>query len=100
MTKIDKSKYPLLDRMAGGLFQGLGRTISSEDELPRFLLTFFRESEIEALRAELEEILSKNLNDKEWEEYWYNSSAYSFPKNAKSSNRLLQMVVEETRRHK
>ena len=81
--------------MAGALFQGLGRSFSSEDQLPAFLLDFFRESEFEGLLTELQQIASKNLSDWDWEKYWYSSPAYSFPKNAESSTRLLQLMTRE-----
>jgi hypothetical protein len=95
MSQIDRNRYPLFNRMAGALFQGLGRHFSSEDQLPAFLLEFFRETELEGLLAELQQISSMNLNDEEWEEYWYSSPAYSFPKDAGSSTRLIKMVVAE-----
>jgi hypothetical protein len=59
------------------------------------LLEFFRETEIEGLLAELQQISSMNLNDEEWEEYWYSSPASSFPRDATSSTRLVQMVMAE-----
>jgi len=83
--------------MAGALFQGIGRYVSSEDQLPAFLLDFFLETEIDSLLAELQQISSTNLNDEEWEEYWYSSPAASVPKDARSSTRMVQMVLEEIR---
>ena len=100
MSQIDRNRYPLFDRMTGALFQGIWRHISSEDQLPAFLLSFFRDDEIESLLAELQQISSMNLNDKEWEEYWYGSQAGSAPIDAKSSTRLIQMVMAEIRVHR
>jgi hypothetical protein len=94
MSQIDRNLYPLFNRMAGALFQGIGRHIS-EDQLPAFLLSFFLETEIESLLAELQQISSMNLNDKEWEEYWRGSPAHSVPTDAKSSTGLIQMVMAE-----
>ncbi|WP_074127768.1 hypothetical protein [Bradyrhizobium sp. NAS96.2] len=95
MKPIDPIQYPLFNRMVVGLFQGVGRSFSSEDQLPAFLLEFFHESEIERLLTELQQIASKNLSDREWEKFWYRGPAYSFPKNAESSNRLVRLVVKE-----
>src|SRR5262249_19299056 len=95
MRRIDPDRFPLFNRMAGALFQGIGRHLSSEDQLPAFLLDFFLESEIESLLAELQQISSMNLHDEEWEEYWYSSPAASVPKDARSSTRLIQMVMAE-----
>ncbi|MES5484929.1 hypothetical protein QMZ05_19400 [Bradyrhizobium sp. INPA03-11B] len=95
MNPIDNVKYPLFDRMVSALFQGLGRSFSSEDQLPAFLLSFFNERETEGLLIELQQIAAKNLNDQEWEEYWYSSPAYSFPKNAEGSDRLVRIVMRE-----
>ena len=94
MSAIDQKQYPLFSRMVGALFQGIVRTISSEDQLLGFLLSFFQESEMGELLKELKEISSKNLSDKEWEEFWYSSPANTFPTDAKSSNRLVHMVVD------
>jgi len=93
----DPNRYPLFNRMAGALFQGIGRYVSSEDQLPAFLLDFFLETEIDSLLAELQQISSTNLNDEEWEEYWYSSPAASVPKDARSSTRMVQMVMAEIR---
>jgi hypothetical protein len=97
MSQIDRNRYPLFDRMARALFPGIWRHISSEDQLPAFLLSFFLETEIESLLAELEQISAMNLNDEEWEEYWYSSPAASVPKDAKSSTQMIQIVMAEIR---
>src|SRR5260370_25108719 len=95
MAAIDPNKYPLFTRMASGLFPGIFRMTTSEDQLNSFLLSFFRESEIGGLLTELEQISSKNLSDKEWGEYRYKSSpASSFPEGAASTRRFLRIVMD------
>ena len=49
VSRIDRTQFPLFHRMAGALFQGFRRHLSSEDQLPAFLLDFFHESELERL---------------------------------------------------
>jgi hypothetical protein len=94
MGPIDRTKYPLFDRMAGGLVQGIGRMVSSEDHLADFLLGFFRRSEMDGLLAELQDIASRNLSNAEWRSYWWrHSKADTCPANAESSHRLLQLVI-------
>jgi hypothetical protein len=97
MSRIDPSRYPLFNRMASALFPGIWRDFSSEDQLPAFLLSFFLETEIDSLVAELEQVSSMNLNDEEWEQYWYSSPAASVPRDAKSSTQMIQMVMAEIR---
>jgi len=95
MAAIDPKQYPLFTRMASGLFQGIFRMTTSENQLTSFLLSLFRESEIAGLLTELEQISSKSLSDKEWEEYWYKSSpASAFPEGAASTRRFLRSVMD------
>lgn len=46
-------------------------------------------------KGSIQSIASENLSDLEWEEYWYRSPAYSFPKSAKASKHLVEMVIRE-----
>src|SRR5260370_4268833 len=97
MAAIDPNKYPLFTRMASGLFQGIFRMTTSEDQLTSFLLSFFRESEIGVLLTALEQISSKNLSDKEWGQYRYKSSPASiFPEGAAHTRRRLRIVMHAT----
>jgi hypothetical protein len=95
MKKINRDEFPLFSRLSAALYQGIFRTVTSEEQLPPMLLEFFRGSEVKSLLVELQKIADKDMNDAEWEEYWYSSTAASFPQDAKSSHRLIELLIKE-----
>jgi hypothetical protein len=94
MARIDKNKFPLLHRLLGAFYPGIPLSPRPEESWSSFLIDFFRDDELVDLYAELQKISSMNMTDREWESFWFQSPATTFPKTAEFSHLVLEILMK------